>query len=1302
MNMACADVLVDLGVYTPFGRQYIKWHPSCGDVERKERYQLTHMPASGRDDECSDQELYVNDCTVIWSAGGSVKQCYTGECRVREAVWTLMKYETAQIPETTLAVLRTESVDFTALSGRTYTMPLTRSVAHLHPTHPDGFLLELDARERLDTLNDCGLRYGTHPWAPAQPVVLRTPKGGYLKRAACTNRVEYIHTSCVSDDCDMAINALTYGYTLPCVHHCDKSTQYRGLCFATGTPYQVSRLSCLYSEVSNDLVVCYETSKCTLTLWKAQVSGDPIPKKTEEATDFSKASSRELDSSRSYTGAFADDVMNMARVEQADTLVNDRGGLLVMTLQHSISMGTASSAAYANMKNWTIFACHDCVGQPVSLWMIHRPSSSGCVLDLKGGSTPARTIVAIDDATRISFKSTENCLDDEVLGLQDGKLQLHASNGERILQCRTEHILPTSLPSQVARPAIVGLRDGVGNRVTLCLSNNSMLRVAVSECAKSPIVRCLMRLLQVNLPTRQQPLQVQHDTLNNPPIPQTFLRLRRCYLLSYTPAREWDALVRAVYCLINNGDESECTCGPNQLGGADANEKGLQNPVVKPSEPVSAWEYLCKTHKPANTGLGIPTVQDGLVKSSRRPAHEVTHRSSSHQHWQVVERVFKLLDVCAACMSIDVRFVTCVHRLNGLVDDMLAQLINVQSQSYTRVPTHTDTDPERQVHALKQAKIEVQTRLRRIDMLGWLESKVTRMRSTAHARTADYASAENTLLFPDGLLDIESQKLPSVIQTALAVAELYEFIGQNPNSSTTRVISGVSPQQSTDTDVSLRVGAYAPDHSQVHSAKGTQNRSSSRAFSDMGVDPTGDGTFAGPSSDTVSPTVGLSIRDQRQLVQLLTRRSSRLCLDNLSFGVALPLRECLAAVREHSDPDLDPHACRLVGRGDLIQNKAPIQHPLSGLACLPDEESNGSSPNGVWRYCFTEDRRFLDALAMLQSSGTIYVMVPADRSTAEYDANLEKQTVLLAKLEQSLSRSVGRGMALYGSSRPLLTEPLRVPPITTKGQDYQTRATLTLDPSVFPFVAPPDALPTTTGTTTDISGFTAWPEFHNGAAAGLEIAVKDGISNINSAWIAYNKPLTSKKSLPNQNGESDEKSVTENTYAGFLLALGLQGHLSHLSPAALYGFLRGRNTTTSVAIVLGMAATCRGTQDATVTGLLAMFVPALLPARSAELEAPEAVRTSAVLGLGLLYQGTAQRQMCKTLLREIGKGPGSTSNGASSGYDTRSVSNDEIKNAPSYSLACGLALGMCALGMGDSYQSVHALGDLNLPDELRR
>lgn len=59
--------------------------------------------------------------------------------------------------------------------------------------------------------------------------------------------------------------------------------------------------------------------------------------------------------------------------------------------------------------------------------------------------------------------------------------------------------------------------------------------------------------------------------------------------------------------------------------------------------------------------------------------------------------------------------------------------------------------------------------------------------------------------------------------------------------------------------------------------------------------------------------------------------------------------------------------------------------------------------------------------------------------------------------------------------------------------------------------------------------------------------------------------------------------------------------------------------------------------DVGTTKLLSIHISALLPPTSTELDVPHIVKVAAVLGIGLVYQGTAHRHIAEVLLSEIGE-----------------------------------------------------------------
>lgn len=121
------------------------------------------------------------------------------------------------------------------------------------------------------------------------------------------------------------------------------------------------------------------------------------------------------------------------------------------------------------------------------------------------------------------------------------------------------------------------------------------------------------------------------------------------------------------------------------------------------------------------------------------------------------------------------------------------------------------------------------------------------------------------------------------------------------------------------------------------------------------------------------------------------------------------------------------------------------------------------------------------------------------------------------------------------TATPVITEALPAPPLCLTGK------------------APPR------GTTVDLNhidtpaNMSLWPLFHNGVANGLRIT--PDAHNIDNTWIIFNK----------SKGVVDPQME----HAGFLLALGLNGHLKNLALNSTFNYLEKLHEMTSVGILLG-------------------------------------------------------------------------------------------------------------------------------------
>uniref|UniRef100_A0A8C9YHF7 Anaphase-promoting complex subunit 1 n=1 Tax=Sander lucioperca TaxID=283035 RepID=A0A8C9YHF7_SANLU len=385
-------------------------------------------------------------------------------------------------------------------------------------------------------------------------------------------------------------------------------------------------------------------------------------------------------------------------------------------------------------------------------------------------------------------------------------------------------------------------------------------------------------------------------------------------------------------------------------------------------------------------------------------------------------------------------------------------------------------------------------------------------------------------------------------------------------------------------------------------------------------------------------------------------------LESVPFGVALPIREAIYRCREQPCSDWSEEVCLLIGRQDLTKQAhtmtlAKGKSVGTGLSLEPpatteaDEEEDGMLDiiQEVTGLIWSQDLRVQEVRRLLQSSRPARVSVVQLPEVSDHEYIEEKENKLLQLCQRTMALPVGRGLFTLFSYHPVPTEPLPVPKLNLTGRAPPRNTMVDLNSGNID--VPPN--------------MTSWPSFHNGVAAGLKIAPA---SQVDSAWIAYNKP------------KSPELA---NEYAGFLMALGLNGHLTKLATLNIHDYLTKGHEMTSIGLLLGVSSAKLGTMDMSITRLLSIHIPALLPPTSTELDVPHNVQVAAVIGIGLVYQGTGHRHNAEVLLSEIGRPPG--------------PEMEYCTDRESYSLAAGLALGMVCLGHGSN---LIGMTDLNVPEQL--
>jgi len=350
---------------------------------------------------------------------------------------------------------------------------------------------------------------------------------------------------------------------------------------------------------------------------------------------------------------------------------------------------------------------------------------------------------------------------------------------------------------------------------------------------------------------------------------------------------------------------------------------------------------------------------------------------------------------------------------------------------------------------------------------------------------------------------------------------------------------------------------------------------------------------------------------------------------------------------------------RLLSIADFARLSASASAEVGSLKTGDVNENglNTSDPSGfelltrMTSLRFGRDRRILEVCRLLRSSSSVKLLVEKGPEVSDHDLGLAQQSKLLLISRRTMSLSVGRGMATLGTVRPLLTDTVEIPPLVLAGTIPPNNAVMNLDLNSLHLH----------------DDMLHWPQFHNGAAAGLRLSAGKSVTPLTRTWIAYNRPES-----PNF------------THAGFLLALGLHGHLAALTMADIYEYLAQGHDATTVAIMLGLSAAKRGSMAPTISKMLCLHIPSLLPAAFSDMEVPSVVQTSALMGVGLLYEGTGHRLMTEFLLAEIGRRP----------------NTDKVEDRESYSLAAGLSLGLVTLGYGAREGGLSGLSDLRLEDRV--
>lgn len=161
---------------------------------------------------------------------------------------------------------------------------------------------------------------------------------------------------------------------------------------------------------------------------------------------------------------------------------------------------------------------------------------------------------------------------------------------------------------------------------------------------------------------------------------------------------------------------------------------------------------------------------------------------------------------------------------------------------------------------------------------------------------------------------------------------------------------------------------------------------------------------------------------------------------------------------------------------------------------------------------------------------------------SEHDQTKEHQAYALRVAERTLALPYGRAMFTFGSVPNVTREAYTIPKLEFTTRLQPLNITVTLETGKIPTES------------------LHWGEFHNGVAAGLRIS--PSATGVESSWIAFNKP-----------------SELSPEHAGYLLGLGLTGHLKHMMTWHTFSYLTPKHDLTSIGVLLGLSAANVGCAD---------------------------------------------------------------------------------------------------------------------------
>ena len=275
-----------------------------------------------------------------------------------------------------------------------------------------------------------------------------------------------------------------------------------------------------------------------------------------------------------------------------------------------------------------------------------------------------------------------------------------------------------------------------------------------------------------------------------------------------------------------------------------------------------------------------------------------------------------------------------------------------------------------------------------------------------------------------------------------------------------------------------------------------------------------------------------------RLIKCLSRMGyDRRRIETLPEGIALVANLGAFACRQATtggSANLDASENALIGRPDLSLT-------LSGAKTASGWSTSTTSSGGVGggdgmeeltssrvaQLRWPNDKRLGEVRDMLASAAPVPIRVVQRHEMSDHEFVEEQERCLQMICVRTTALPIGRGSVTLHTGSPLITDPVHVPKLNLTGRAAPRGTVVEMEHI--------DVVP----------NMDRWPLFNNGVAAGLRISPDCGAAAvIDSTWITFNRPPDS---AVNFNATIE--------HAGFLMGLGLSGHLSKLGRLESFDYM---------------------------------------------------------------------------------------------------------------------------------------------------